>query len=164
MFNLAEVLLHAGRSEESRGLYEQGLAVVREIGGRSLEGWPLVRMAGLERRVNGKPGKAARLLAEAGRLFAESGDWLGLYVCHCERGHRSLASGRSAREPLRRARRMVEQLGCTPESWLSAALGRLERAQAAFEAGRPLYRGELWEDLPAGLRQWLQERGEGPST
>jgi hypothetical protein len=47
-----------------------------------------------------------------------------------------------------------------PESLLSKSITRLRLAQAAFEAGQPLFRGEREDDLPAGLRRWLDEMGQ----
>jgi hypothetical protein len=37
---------------------------------------------------------------------------------------------------------------------------RLSRAIEALQAGRPLFRGQLVEDLPEGLRHWLVETGQ----
>jgi hypothetical protein len=50
-----------------------------------------------------------------------------------------------------------------PRSDVAQALGRLERAQQAFEAGEHgrLFQGELVEDIPEGLRRWLKETREG---
>ena len=55
---------------------------------------------------------------------------------------------------------LASDLQAGPESDLGLALGRLRRAQEAFEAGRPLFRGERVEDLPEGLRQRLAESGQ----
>jgi hypothetical protein len=80
-------------------------------------------------------------------------------LCLCEQAHLRLARGRSGREPLDEAERITAALGLTPRSELARALGRVQRAQALFEAGRTdrLLRGECLEDLPAGLRRWLAE-------
>ena len=38
-------------------------------------------------------------------------------------------------------------------------VGALQRAQEAFELGLPLFRGQLAQDLPEGLRRWLAAKG-----
>jgi hypothetical protein len=51
-------------------------------------------------------------------------------------------------------------MAVTPTSELGLDINRLRRAQEAFEAGRKLFRGELFEDLPEGLRRRLAESRE----
>jgi eukaryotic-like serine/threonine-protein kinase len=160
--HLAAVLLRAGQIDEARTAYEQSLALQREVGDRYFEAWSLVELGILARQAHGRLDEAARLAADSGPVFDETKDWLGLLWYHCELGHQRLAAGLCAREPLALALQMAERLGLTSQNWLAAGLGRLGRAQEAFEAGQPLFRGELWKDLPLGLRQRLQQRGEGP--
>ena len=47
-----------------------------------------------------------------------------------------------------------------PGSELGQAISKLRRAIDAFEADRPLFRGECVEDIPEGLRRWLANSGQ----
>src|SRR5262249_29483786 len=56
--------------------------------------------------------------------------------------------------------------GRLPESRFAQAAGCLRRAQQLWEAGagERLFRGQLWEDLPEGLRRCIEEAGQLGST
>jgi hypothetical protein len=80
--------------------------------------------------------------------------------CVCEAGHAHLARGRSARTQLTRAERIAAERGLGPESFVGVAIARLRQAMEAFESGAPLLNGECPDDLPEGLRRWLDGSGE----
>jgi hypothetical protein len=92
-------------------------------------------------------------------LLREVGNKLELALCLCERAHLALACGSVEHRSLHEAEQAATSLGVTPQSELGKAIARVRRAQEMFEAGRPLFRGECWEDIPAGLRQRLIRTG-----
>jgi predicted ATPase len=157
--NLANLHREQGRIEEARQLYEQALAIDREIGARHLEGSTLGDLARLECLSTGDLATAVRLAMQGEQLLVAMGDRreLGRLLCH--RGHIELAGGRSGRGFLERACALAEDVGAGPESELGKLIPKLRRAVEAFEAGRPLYRGECWTELPEGLQRWLTENG-----
>jgi tetratricopeptide (TPR) repeat protein len=157
--NLAVLHHEQGRMDEPGRLFEQALDLLRQVGSRNEEAFALYSQAALERRAFGQLDRARQLALQADSLLRQTGDRLSLAVCLCEQGHGSLAQGQSGRGLLEQAEQTAKELALRPESELGKALSRLRRAQAAFEAGRPLFRGELWEDLPEGLRRWLAEAG-----
>jgi hypothetical protein len=73
-------------------------------------------------------------------------------------GYLALAGDRSGRALLERAQALAEARGAGPDSELGKAVSKLRRACAAFEAGEHhrLFRGDLIEDIPEGLRRWLR--------
>ena len=84
-------------------------------------------------------------------LTARLGDSLEEAKCCCELGHLSLARGHSAADHLERAREIATALEVTEQSELGRAYGRLRRAIGASQAGKALWRGTLFEDLPPGI-------------
>jgi serine/threonine protein kinase/tetratricopeptide (TPR) repeat protein len=142
---------NAGRLEEARTLFAQALAIHREVGNRRGEGMLCIAMASVERQA-GELGEAPLLLQKAESILRQLGDRLQLAFCLCAQGHLRLAEGRLAADFLSQAQELAAKSGASCESELGQCIERLRRAVEAFEAGRPLYRGELVEDLPAGLR------------
>jgi hypothetical protein len=118
----------------------------------------LALMAAAQRRHRGGLDEAGKLLDAARPAlheldsFEAHGRWL------CKRGHVALAGGSSAETLLREAEQRASGLELSDEGMRGKALARLRRAQAAFEAGRPLQRGECAEDLPEALRRRLSAR------
>jgi tetratricopeptide (TPR) repeat protein len=200
--NLAGILLHQGRLEEAGQCCEQALAVHRAVGNRRSIGNALNNLSGV-RQAQGRLAEARRLLDESLEVLGETGDCfyqahalLALAVlerysgsgpepperfldeaegrfrqlgndalvarCLCQRGHIDLAHGRPARQRLEQAEAHAArkpQGGADHE--LRQSLTGLRRAVEAFEAGRPLVRGEVPEDLPPGLQRWLTLRSDG---
>jgi tetratricopeptide (TPR) repeat protein len=155
--------LHAvqGRLQEASGLHEQALAIHREVSDRRNEGITLMRRATLERRT-GKIAEAEALSKQARQILEALGDTPTVAVCLCEHGHLALAQDRPARDLLMRAQELAASLQASPESELRRAVSRLHRAVEAFEAGQRerLFRGELAEDLPEGLRRRIGSSDE----
>jgi predicted ATPase/predicted Ser/Thr protein kinase len=147
-------------AEEAAALFEQSLAIAREVGNRRGEGYVLGNMAVLKRRCYGDFKEARRLVQEAESALRDAGDSLRLALCACERGHQALALGHSGSRSLDEAEQIATSMAVTPTSELGLDINRLRRAQEAFEAGRKLFRGELFEDLPEGLRRRLAESRE----
>jgi tetratricopeptide (TPR) repeat protein len=156
--HLAGVVADLGRPEEALALYERALALHRELPDKRGQSGTLLGRARLTRRM-GHAEEAARCLDEAEALLQEIRDRLYLTALLLERGHEALTQGRSARALLEQARAEVSALGAGPQSRLTQDAARLEAAEADFEAGRPLLHGERIEELPEGLRRWLEHRG-----
>jgi tetratricopeptide (TPR) repeat protein len=162
IYNLGKLALmhHAqGRPAQALHLCGQALPLSRQVGDRANEGWLLLIRSRLERHGAGDTEKALHLVEAAEALLICVGDQRVLVQVLCDRAFVQLARGESARELLHRAQQLVQDFGLGPESPPSAWVGRLCHAQEAFEAGRPLFRGEYWADIPAGLRQWLIRTG-----
>ncbi len=156
--------LKLGRLEESRRAFQRSLSIVREIGDRSLELVNLVQMALLARQGEADLPRANELLNKAESMLADFGDLKYLALCHVQRGHLALAEGRSAHAFLAEVQSFHVMAPEGPGSDISRAIHRLERAQAAFEAGEPLFMGECPEELPQGLRRQLIEDDLLPPT
>jgi len=143
----------AGRMEEARELYEQALAISREVGDRRFEGAVLGSLAAHELLLTGNVTRAREPAAQGEARLSDLGDKLELGKLLCTAGHIALAGGQGAR--LERVRAIALELSVGRDSELGRDIAKLERAQAAFEAGRPLLRGYLPEDLTDGQRQWI---------
>ena len=164
MAQLARIAIERRSSEDAlrqsegrfRGLFDNVVEGVYQV---TLDGYLLSELARLHRQC-GRLEQASACLEEA---------WPALEVkllptepprALCERGHLLLASGRTAREALDEARARAASLGVASAPTVEQAVARLERAQQAFEAGLPLFRGQLVEDLPDGLRRHLRAEGQ----
>jgi tetratricopeptide (TPR) repeat protein len=159
ILNLARFHLLEGSVETSRRLYEQALAIARDIGDRDTEFMTRSALAAIQRQIDGDFAAAEQILQGAEALATEAGAPLTLAFCRCERGHISLALGDSGRGWLALALEIVSGRA-EPTSELGLTVSTLQRAVEAFEAGRPLFRGELVDDLTDGLRRWLIETGQ----
>ena len=104
--------------------------------------------------------EAERLAKEAEALYVRAADQLERAGCLCESGHIALASGQDASGILEQVHAVARTVQVGPGGALEKLIDKLQRAQAAFEAGRPLLRGECVEDIPPGLRRWLVESDE----
>jgi predicted ATPase len=162
--NLAALRRDQGALAEARLLFGQALALAREVRSRVREGVALREMAALERLAAGELARAEALVLQAASILEQVRYPIPLALCHCEQGHIELAQGRSGRPFLRRARKLASTIQIQPGSELGKAIDRLSRAIEAFEAGRPLLRGDLVQDLPEGLRRRLKESGELPGA
>jgi serine/threonine protein kinase/predicted ATPase len=149
-----------GRIEAARELFQQALDSVRSLGDRTFEAGMLSALATVERRSGGPLARGERLAREAESIFKGLGNAIPMGECLCERGHAALARGRPGHRLLKQASRLAAAARAGPDSPLGQAIARLERAVEAFDAGRPLFRGERLEDLPEGLRRWLVETGQ----
>jgi tetratricopeptide (TPR) repeat protein len=163
--NLAKLQADAGLLETARKMYGAALRLHRECGHRHAEGQVLLEIATSERQC-GRLEKAERLLRRAEALIEALGEPIRLALCRCERGHLALARGEPARESLDAAQALAAAQQMAPQSELALAATRLRKAVEAFEAGQQarLFRGELVEVLPEGLRRRLAggERRERP--
>jgi tetratricopeptide (TPR) repeat protein len=156
--NLSEVCYRQGELEQAMELNEKACSINREVGdSQTLGTFRLFSVEAL--RMIGDLAQAERRLDEAEELLGPAKDRNNLAVCLAARGLLELAHGRSAAGFLERTRQEARALGVQAGSVLGTKLAVLERAQAAFEAGRPLYRGMSVEDVPEGPRRWLSKRG-----
>jgi predicted ATPase/serine/threonine protein kinase len=156
---IANLRAAEGRVEQALELYEQALAIDREV-----ENWEFLAVglgdqSNLLRQI-GQIGEAALLVEQAEQTLQKVGDEYSLVGCLCHRGHLLLAEGVSARSVLERAEGLAAKLGIRLDGSTGRATVRLRGAVEAFEASRPLFRGELREGLPTGLRRRLAESGQ----
>jgi serine/threonine protein kinase len=160
--NLAIFYRYQGRVEEAWAHLQQARAIHSELGSLLSEGFVLREMATLQRQCHGAFDQAESLAQEAQAILEKAGHRLELVACLCERGHLALASHPPAREFLDQARSLTAALEARPEDRSGQNVSRLQRAQEAFEAGQHerLFRGELIDDLPEGLRRWLVQTGQ----
>jgi tetratricopeptide (TPR) repeat protein len=151
--------LAQGDVEDAKARCRQALALARETAEPLNEALALAGAAQVERLGGGELEEARRLVQQAlsaMRLIAERWE---LGPCLCEAGHVELALGRSAKRHLSEARRLVEEQDLGPRSALIQAVEKLARAQAAFDEGTVLLRGQCPEDVPAVLRPLLEGIG-----
>ena len=156
MTNLACVDRDQGRLQRARERFFQALELHRAVGNRLDEEDTLVQMAILGRRAGDALEGVEELLATAENLARGLENSLRLARCLCERGHLALARGGAGRELLEQAERLVAESGAGAQSEYSVLAARLRRAVEASEAGQPLVRGEMAEDLPDGFRRSLE--------
>jgi serine/threonine protein kinase/predicted ATPase len=145
---LADLRLRQGQPAEARELYEQALPMARAIESRDVEVEAMRGLASIQRKTGADPAAAEPLLQKAESVVRGLHSPLQLISHLCERGHLELCLGRSARESLVNAQRLVAAVQPGPESVYFQAAARLQRAVEAFEAGQPLVRGECTEDQP----------------
>jgi serine/threonine protein kinase/Tfp pilus assembly protein PilF len=158
--NLANARHDQGQIAEANELYERALAIHRAMGNQYYEGSVLCDLANSIRLTTNGLDRAAKLARDGEALLSAVGDRMELGRLLCVRGHIELAGGKSAREVLDRAETLARELHILPGCQLGQKLTSLRRAQQAFDSGRTLFRGELIEDLPEGLRRWLLETGQ----
>jgi predicted ATPase len=158
--DLGELEAGRGRVGQAQELLAHSLEAARQVRDRRTEGVALACLGVLARRT-AELGTAGRRLEEAERLLRNSGALLPLASCLCERGHVALANHEldAARTLNEEARRLAAELRAEPRSHLGKRLSALRRAVEAFEAGRPLWRGECPECVPAPLRVRLEGPG-----
>ena len=155
--NLATVHQEQGRMEEARELYEQALAIDREVGNRRFEGIVLGNLASWDLLATGDQAKVLRSAGESETLFRDLGDKFELGNLLCIRGHVRLAGGRGAGELLREVEGISMELAAREDSELGKAIAKLRRAQAAFDAGKPLVCGYVRGELTEGQLRWLAQ-------
>jgi predicted ATPase len=159
---LGDLCREQGRIAEARAQQERGLMLLRQVGDPRNEGVTLAQMGTLERQAGNDLAKAERLTEAAEGMLRTAQASFELALTLCSRGHVELAQARSSQRFLAEAACLYETLGARPESEIGVAMVRLRRAQEAFDAGQQarLFHGELIEDLPDGLRRWLQQEGQ----
>lgn len=161
--SLADLHYEEGRLEEARQLYEQALDLDVQVGNWRFQGYASGCLANLELLRTGDWQRAEKLVEDGETLLAAVGDQLELGKVVCCHGHIALAAGRSGREQFGRAETLARSAGAGADSALGKSLGGLLRAVSAFEAGEHgrLFRGYLLEDLPRGVRRWLEQSVPG---
>ena len=163
---LATTEMEDGQIAHARSHGQQALQIAEDIQHRRLVAGVLTTQAALERR-------AGTAVAEVQRRLGLAADALGnerkspaaVLLC-VELGHAALAAGQSGRAFLHRAAEAAEGMELGPQSQIGIRLASLNRAADTFDAGEHglLFRGECIEDLPAGLRRWLDESGQLPGV
>jgi tetratricopeptide (TPR) repeat protein len=161
LMHLAAVYLDDGAVEQAGAAYEQALTIKREIGHRAAEAWSLCALASIERRM-GRLDRAARFLERSESILDEVGHALETGQIACERGHLLLARAEPAREVLEQVEQIAAAANDGAGGMLDSIVAKLRRAVDAFEAGEHdrLFRGELIEELPQGLRRRLEQDGQ----
>jgi serine/threonine protein kinase/predicted ATPase len=162
--NLGDLRMEQGRPEEARQLLEGALTILRETDSRRYEGLQFHSLACLARLATGDLATATHWAEQGEVHLKDVSEAPALGQLLCERGHIELAAGRSGLDLLKRAQALPETSGAGPKSILGKAISKLRRAIEASAAGQHhrLFRGELIEDIPEGLRRWLVETGQLP--
>jgi len=145
-----------GRLDEAGVMFAQTLEIAREVGERHYEGITLLCLAS-HARWQGHLDEAATLVKQSEASAHELGNKVDLANRMLEHGHILLAQGQGTQEPLATATAFAHELAVTPDSELAKNLAATERAQAAFEDGKPLVCGYYPEDVPEGIMRWLRE-------
>jgi eukaryotic-like serine/threonine-protein kinase len=157
--NLVPIERDAGRVQTALDLCTQALAIRREAGGQRHEAFLLMVLASLERMARGDLDRAEQLARESETLFRGLNASLEAARSLCERGRIALAAGQPARPWLEAAEQACAGAKLGPESLTATDMTRLRKAIEAAEAGRPMVRGEVAEELPEGLRRWFAQAG-----
>ncbi len=164
LWRLGLVRSEQGKVTEAKGLLTRALTLLRKVGNRRFEAGLLRDLHRLVRRLGGNFKELQPLVERAEAILREVGDPLHVSACLCERGHAELGAGRSAAHFLAEAEETTASLGLDShgQTDVSRALRALGRAQKAFDSGdtEKLFRGELVEDLPEGLKRVLQKTGQ----
>ncbi len=163
--NLGGLNQNIGRMEDAREYHSRALAIARELDDRSFEGIVLNNLAGCDLVMMRDLGRAKEHARESEAILRNAGDKVALGITLARRGHIRLAEGKSARHIVTEVRVLAKQLALGPEAALAKTLAQLERAQAAFRAGRQLVCGHSAEDLSDGQRRFIAEsraRGTPP--
>jgi tetratricopeptide (TPR) repeat protein len=155
------VLLHTrlGDLDKARFHYLQTISQSRSL---ELPEWlasGLCNLGQLERQLGEDPHQIESRLRESAAIFERILHAIWSVRGAVQLGHLELSQGRSARPWLEQARSLVEQSELAPGSEVKLRIAELERAIAAFEAGRPLFRGQCIEDYPIAMRRWFVEHG-----
>ncbi|MBI2566488.1 MAG: tetratricopeptide repeat protein [Candidatus Schekmanbacteria bacterium] len=143
LYHLGILFTDEGLFDEGRSFLEEAIALHCELGSLRGEGTSLAGLSRLDRR-NHRFIEAESNINRAVQLVRRAGDAARLATVLCERGHVSLALGRSARADLSEAEGIVQVLDVAEHSRLARAIHELRSAQGAFESGVPLSQGELW--------------------
>ncbi|MCA9538260.1 MAG: AAA family ATPase [Myxococcales bacterium] len=160
----AQVLHRAGQLVEAVTELDACIEALAEARMQAQLGWALVGRATLRRHLGPEAAPGWADLARAADIFAE----LDYATCNaalaCERGHHLLAEGRDAAEAVALARAQAARAEVGPEtaSIMGRALAGLIEAQARFEAGEALWRGQVFARIFPGTRSWLRAEGQAP--
>ncbi len=161
----AQLLHRAGALDEALAELDASIVGLAAAQMATQLGWALVGRATLQRHIGPAPAPGHDDLARAAAIFAE----VDYATCHavlaCERGHHLLAEGHDAGAEVEAARTQAARAGVGPEtpSTTGRAVAGLVEAQARFERGDALFRGQIWERIFPGVRAWLRSRGQGPA-
>jgi predicted ATPase len=155
--NLGDLHMAQGVPDQALAIWDQTGTLFRSIGDRQHLAQIRIWQAALERRM-GHFDAARRHLAELGGFVDALPSVPGVEYW-CEQALLALAESRQESEYRSRAQELSVRLGLGSESTSGKLISRLQRAAEASRAGWPLFRGECWEDIPAGLRQWLIRNG-----
>lgn len=161
--NIAAATQRLGFMEQAWKTAHEALAIHRECGNSLFEGLVLGELATLNRVWRGNLAEAGEMVEQQELIFRRIGAVRELATCLCERGHLALARNQSARELLEEALSVAERLRAGPKSALGDMVSGLRRAQEAFEAHQPMFRGMRVEDLPQPFREALVLAGQIPS-
>ncbi len=143
---LGWVKVKTRRLKEAIKDYQQACAIAKAIQNTPNQVRALGHLARAY-RLDGDDKKAARSLSEAKRLISsEARSALTLFLM-MEEGHQQLAKGRSADSLLKEGSVLLSQLEMEVGSQSQNELEELGNAERAFQAHKPLIRGECPENL-----------------
>ena len=155
-----------GKLDRSLRLSHEALEISCEIGDVATEGWVLSEISGLHLITEGNVDGAMQSNLRGQELLSGAGDLLQLGHAKCMMGHIELHKGVSAQPTIDFVRAMADEIGAGTESPLGQSISILERAEAAWQAGRDdlLLRGRRTDDYSEGQRKWLVSKGVLEST
>ncbi len=159
--NLATLLVDQGRPEDAVTFFESALEIHRELQNKRFEARTLWEMARMSRLVHGRFQEARRHLDDSLSILRKLGGRIYVATALSEAGGLSLATGGNGVAELEEAREMIRGTAVGPRSEIARAMEILEAAIQAKKQGGKLFRGQRVEDIPQGLRAWLQLSDEG---
>jgi len=158
--NTAHVEYEMGHVDHAEVLFNRSIAILDELGARGSQARMRHGLAVLERQTLGNYERAEYLLRQAENVFRETGDFICIAFCFCERGHLTLARGQDALDYFNEARNLAMSNNLESDSEFAKALAILENAIEAQSHGETLFRGQKLVDYPTGIRQWLESNNE----
>ncbi|MBI2566033.1 MAG: AAA family ATPase [Candidatus Schekmanbacteria bacterium] len=149
-----------GNLASALSLLDRSVSLQREVGSPQDEARTLYYSVRARRWQGRDPRDLAPDIDAAEALARDLGERADIALCLCERGHLLLMARQDPAHLLSEASRVLGTVG-TPvdRSEVAAACLALAAAASAVEEGRELVRGEAADQLPEGLRIWLENRG-----
>ncbi len=159
LVKMGNIHLACGEPDIAWRMYREGLEMQCTIRDRQNEAETLLDMAAFRRLIHASYNRAEEDIDHAENIFREMGDQLGLGLSYYQRGLLVLAQGESAGDYFRKIGALMEDTHSDLESQLGQAFQRLKTVIDSRATGVALFRGELQEYLPPGLRKWFAEKG-----
>ncbi|MFC1853003.1 tetratricopeptide repeat protein [candidate division CSSED10-310 bacterium] len=158
---LGTIYMLLGDPDLSKMHLHSSLEISRSLNDRFWTGISLYDLACLERRIGGNHQVLNRLIEESEACLRGCDDPIKLGHCLCEKGHIRLSQNLSANHIIQEVNQVVQSGRPDPKNELGEKITMLVQAESAFTSGMSqyLFRGELIEKIPAGLRTWLAENG-----
>ncbi|MFC1852309.1 tetratricopeptide repeat protein [candidate division CSSED10-310 bacterium] len=151
---------YAGKVGKARTFLHQALDIFVELNALHNQALTLISIAQTIRQTTTNTESAVAKIKKAISLLQKHP--LDLMSAWCELGHISLALGTSAEKILTEIRESMKDQNLASNDQLNKVIGCLEAAEQAFRDQQHdlLFRGELIQEIPVGLRHWLVNIGQ----